>query len=359
MQLREVLGDAGARRADVEVTALAYDNRARRARARCSSASPASRATATTSPPTRSPRAPPRWSSSARSASACPRCVVDDVRAAMAPGRRALQRRPDGAAARSSASPARTARRRPRSSSARCSRPPGAQTGLLGTVNARRRRRRAADGAHDARGDRPPARRSPRCSTPATRACAMEVSSHALALHRADAIHWAVGVFTNLTQDHLDFHPTMEDYFLAKRRLFDARPGGARSSTSTTPTARRLARRAARRASPSRSTRDGRPARHATSQSDRGGVELHRRRTSRLRVRRCPGRFNVLNVLGAVAAARALGVDDDDDRRGAAARRPRPRALRAGRRGPGLRRPRRLRPHARLAGERRCAPRAS
>ncbi|MDX6664206.1 MAG: UDP-N-acetylmuramoyl-L-alanyl-D-glutamate--2,6-diaminopimelate ligase, partial [Solirubrobacteraceae bacterium] len=51
-------------------------------------------------------------------------------------------------------------------------------------------------------------------------ACVMEVSSHALELHRADAIHYAAAIFTNLTQDHLDFHPTMEDYFRAKRRLF-------------------------------------------------------------------------------------------------------------------------------------------
>jgi UDP-N-acetylmuramoyl-L-alanyl-D-glutamate--2,6-diaminopimelate ligase len=51
-------------------------------------------------------------------------------------------------------------------------------------------------------------------------ACAIEVSSHALELHRADAIHFAAAVFTNLTQDHLDFHPTMEDYFAAKRVLF-------------------------------------------------------------------------------------------------------------------------------------------
>ena len=42
--------------------------------------------------------------------------------------------------------------------------------------------------------------------------CVMEVSSHALALGRADAIHWAGAIFTNLTQDHLDFHPTMEDF---------------------------------------------------------------------------------------------------------------------------------------------------
>jgi UDP-N-acetylmuramoyl-L-alanyl-D-glutamate--2,6-diaminopimelate ligase len=51
-------------------------------------------------------------------------------------------------------------------------------------------------------------------------ACAIEVSSHALELGRADAIPFAAALFTNLTQDHLDFHPTMEDYFLAKRRLF-------------------------------------------------------------------------------------------------------------------------------------------
>jgi UDP-N-acetylmuramoyl-L-alanyl-D-glutamate--2,6-diaminopimelate ligase len=58
------------------------------------------------------------------------------------------------------------------------------------------------------------------------RACAMEVSSHALELGRASAIRFACRVFTNLTQDHLDFHPTMEDYFLAKRGLFDG-PGPA------------------------------------------------------------------------------------------------------------------------------------
>jgi UDP-N-acetylmuramoyl-L-alanyl-D-glutamate--2,6-diaminopimelate ligase len=57
-------------------------------------------------------------------------------------------------------------------------------------------------------------------------ACAMEVSSHALVLHRADAIHFAVKAFTNLSQDHLDFHADMEDYFAAKRLLF-AGEGGA------------------------------------------------------------------------------------------------------------------------------------
>ena len=52
------------------------------------------------------------------------------------------------------------------------------------------------------------------------RACAMEVSSHALALHRVDDVRFAAVAFTNLTQDHLDFHASMEDYFAAKASLF-------------------------------------------------------------------------------------------------------------------------------------------
>ena len=52
------------------------------------------------------------------------------------------------------------------------------------------------------------------------RAAAMEVSSHALAQERTRGIEWDVAVFTNLTQDHLDFHRTMENYFGAKAKLF-------------------------------------------------------------------------------------------------------------------------------------------
>ena len=51
-------------------------------------------------------------------------------------------------------------------------------------------------------------------------ACVMEVSSHALELGASTTPISPSAVFTNLTQDHLDFHPTMEDYFQAKRRLF-------------------------------------------------------------------------------------------------------------------------------------------
>jgi len=136
-------------------------------------------------------------------------------------------------------------------------------------------------------------------------ACAMEASSHALALHRVDAIHWAAALFTNLTQDHLDFHPTMEDYFLAKRRLFEVCEG-VRVVNVDDPYGRRLAQDfpdavtfaidhdADLRATDVRSTLTG-----STFRLD--GTEL---RTP------LPGRFNVANVLGAIAVARALGVDD-------------------------------------------------
>lgn len=55
-------------------------------------------------------------------------------------------------------------------------------------------------------------------------ALAMEVSSHALAQHRADGVEFDAGVFTNLTQDHLDFHGTMSEYEAAKLRLFTELP---------------------------------------------------------------------------------------------------------------------------------------
>jgi UDP-N-acetylmuramoyl-L-alanyl-D-glutamate--2,6-diaminopimelate ligase len=58
-------------------------------------------------------------------------------------------------------------------------------------------------------------------------ACVMEVSSHALSLHRVDGLRFAAGIFTNLTRDHLDFHGDMETYFTAKRRLFELLPEGA------------------------------------------------------------------------------------------------------------------------------------
>ncbi len=55
-----------------------------------------------------------------------------------------------------------------------------------------------------------------------TKACAMEVSSHALDQYRTEGLEWAVGVFTNLSPEHLDYHGTLERYLQAKLRLFQA-----------------------------------------------------------------------------------------------------------------------------------------
>lgn len=142
-------------------------------------------------------------------------------------------------------------------------------------------------------------------------AAVMEVSSHALELRRADAIHFAVGIFTNLTQDHLDFHPTMEDYFHAKRRLFTELKPQQSVVNIDDPYGRRLAEElgpantitfalddpsAAYRATNIDLTLTG--STFAATTPD-GEIEL----VSPLR-----GRFNVSNVLGALAAARAIGV---------------------------------------------------
>jgi len=71
---------------------------------------------------------------------------------------------------------------------------------------------------------------------------AMEVSSHALAMGRVAGVRFDVAVFTNLTRDHLDYHPDMESYFAAKRRLFDQlKPGGRAVVNLDDPWGRRLA----------------------------------------------------------------------------------------------------------------------
>jgi UDP-N-acetylmuramoyl-L-alanyl-D-glutamate--2,6-diaminopimelate ligase len=132
-------------------------------------------------------------------------------------------------------------------------------------------------------------------------ACVMEVSSHALELRRADAIHWAAAAFLNLSPEHLDFHPDMEAYFAAKRRLFEADPA-LRVVNADDPYGRRLADGAVTvgiEGGDLRAT-DLRPDPTGTS-FRAGGMEL--------RVP-LPGRFNVLNALVAVAIARGLGVDD-------------------------------------------------
>jgi len=156
-------------------------------------------------------------------------------------------------------------------------------------------------------------------------AAAMEVSSHALELGRVEGVHFAAAIFTNLTQDHLDFHRDMEEYFQAKRRLFvpgvpgvvmpDAPGSGQRPSIAVLnvddPYGRRLAtelpgavsfaveHEADYRAHDVRMTFGGCAFRLQSPAGERS-VSLP-----------LPGRFNVANALGALAATHTMGGDLD------------------------------------------------
>jgi len=119
--------------------------------------------------------------------------------------------------------------------------------------------------------------------------CAMEATSIASSKGRLEGTRFAVLVFTNLSQDHLDFHGTMEEYFEAKRRLF------AQADRAVVNVGDEYGRHLAR-ALPDPIT---------FGPDDVLDAEL-----------RLPGRFNRENALAAAAAARALGVDDTAVRRG-------------------------------------------
>ena len=130
------------------------------------------------------------------------------------------------------------------------------------------------------------------------RSCAMEASSHAAELHRLDRVHFAALVFTNLSQDHLDFHGDMEAYFQAKRRLFvEDNPRAALNIADDY--GRRLAQEL-----PDALTFGFAP-----------DAEFGPRALTGIDVK-LRGRFNIENALGAFAAARLLGIADDAIARG-------------------------------------------
>lgn len=151
---------------------------------------------------------------------------------------------------------------------------------------------------------------------------AMEVSSHALALRRVDGCRFKVGVFSNLSQDHLDFHRDMEDYFRAKERLFlPFSRGGLQAESAAVnvddPYGRRLASEAA-----------GSVLAYGTSQDAelRGELLAVGLKESRIAVRyrdwaaegttALTGPFNLYNILGALAACILLGLDAERCLRG-------------------------------------------
>jgi UDP-N-acetylmuramoyl-L-alanyl-D-glutamate--2,6-diaminopimelate ligase len=149
--------------------------------------------------------------------------------------------------------------------------------------------------------------------------CVMEVSSHALALRRADGIQFAAGVFTNLTRDHLDFHEDMDDYFSAKRRLFEMLPGNAPAAVNVDDPRGAAIVEAARRpvtyainrpadvtAGPLSLSLDGL---EFDIRAPRGPIHIR----SML-----AGRPNVYNILAAVSATAALDLPLDAVERGVA-----------------------------------------
>jgi UDP-N-acetylmuramoyl-L-alanyl-D-glutamate--2,6-diaminopimelate ligase len=156
------------------------------------------------------------------------------------------------------------------------------------------------------------------------RACVLEVSSHALVLGRADAIHFDAAAFTNLTQDHLDFHDDMEDYFAAKRLLFAADPTGGRhlpavaAVNADDPYGARLLADLEEAGEPpaisfSPSGGEADVGAHHVS-FDASGSRFEMRGpgpTARDVDLPLPGRFNVENALAALAVAHGLGLDVD------------------------------------------------
>jgi UDP-N-acetylmuramoyl-L-alanyl-D-glutamate--2,6-diaminopimelate ligase len=141
------------------------------------------------------------------------------------------------------------------------------------------------------------------------RACVMEVSSHALALHRCDAIHFEAALFTNLTQDHLDFHGDMESYFLSKRLLFEMGPGTSVVNLDD-PYGRRLAGEFECSTFSAAGAEADYTAHEVSFDALGARFEVELPAGAALQVRTgLPGDFNVANALGAIAVAAEVGVD--------------------------------------------------
>jgi UDP-N-acetylmuramoyl-L-alanyl-D-glutamate--2,6-diaminopimelate ligase len=145
----------------------------------------------------------------------------------------------------------------------------------------------------------------------------MEVSSHALALGRVDGTEFAVGGFTNLSRDHLDFHPSMADYFEAKALLFD--PGSPlRARTAVVCIDDDAGRAMAARAGDAITVGTGdQPARwraRDTEPMGAGGQQFTVLDPNGVRHRvgvRLPGHYNIANCLVALAILDAVGVSPE------------------------------------------------
>src|SRR5882724_2954162 len=150
------------------------------------------------------------------------------------------------------------------------------------------------------------------------KAAALEVSSHALAQERVRGIEWDVAVFTNLTQDHLDFHGTMENYFEAKAQLFTGLPEQKSKMKPTAvinlddPSGAKLVDRHAKKI-PIITYGVGARAdfRASNYHAEFAGTSYQLDARGKSYLVRVPliGRFNVANSMAALAAASSMGIN--------------------------------------------------
>lgn len=140
-------------------------------------------------------------------------------------------------------------------------------------------------------------------------ACAMEVSSHALDQERVYGIPFRVAVFTNLTRDHLDYHPDFDAYLEAKRRLFLSLDASATAVLNADdPSSTRMGSGSAA----TLVTYGTRPGADVAYEVLSDGVEgLTLALDGRIQTFRLSGRFNAANLAASYAALRALGLDRD------------------------------------------------
>ena len=135
----------------------------------------------------------------------------------------------------------------------------------------------------------------------------MEVSSHALALHRVAGIQFCVGAFSNLTEDHLDFHKTMEDYRQAKARLFSVCDRGVFNLDD--PVAQLMIRDASCEIfTVSTMTAANLQAENIALESDRIEMDVREGENSVHLKLGIPGRFTVSNALLTLGIAHRLGI---------------------------------------------------
>ncbi len=137
-------------------------------------------------------------------------------------------------------------------------------------------------------------------------AVAMEVSSHGLHQHRVDGMRYAVAAFTNLTQDHLDYHASMEEYFEAKARLFTPAMTDHAVVNLDSPEGRRLVRDDL--PTTTFGLEAGADVRASDVETTARGISFH---VGPVAIRSgLRGSFNVENCLAAFATARVLGIDE-------------------------------------------------